>query len=170
MRQKLHDLWAVCIQEMRLMKRVVFDHPAGNKKYFRIRDEWNQVTVTAKDVSWLWVESVQELETTVGSFDVMLSFLQRLGFAYKSYQETKREEWTLGETHFMIDERPGLVPFIEIEWPDEHTVRLWVQQLGYKRDEVVFGAVDEVYHRVYGVSHEVINTKSSYRFDEKIVF
>lgn len=169
-KEKLLALGAVCVQERTFMKRVVFDHPAWGKKYFRVRDEWGQVTITAKDVSGTGINMVQELETTVGSFDTMVAILERWWFAYKSYQETRRELWEKDDLQFMLDERPGLAPFVEIEWPDEQTVRAWVQELWYSRDEVVFGAVDEVYHRVYGVSREVINAKSSYKFGEKIAF
>jgi adenylate cyclase class 2 len=152
------------------MKRVVFNHPWGGKKYLRIRDEWNKTTLTAKDASWTGIATVSELEITIDSFAEARRIIEWLWISQKSYQETYREIWKKEEIEFMIDEWPGLNPFVEIESIDEHMVRKWVSLLWRNWDEVIFGAVDEVYHRVYGVSHEVINNRASYRFDEPVIF
>lgn len=164
-REQLSQLWATCTLSEIRMNRVIFDHPAWWTRYLRIRDEWECITLTAKDIQWSGIEMVHELETTVWSFATMHQILEWLGMFAKSYQETKREIRTLGSVTVMIDQRPRLPPFAEIEWPDKQSVQHMVERLWYAWSDVVFGAVDELYHRVYGIPHSVINACPRIQFD-----
>lgn len=33
------------------MKRIVFNNPAKNKSYVRVRDEWDRITCTYKEIT-----------------------------------------------------------------------------------------------------------------------
>jgi adenylate cyclase class 2 len=61
------------------------------------------------------------------------------------YQENYREEWRLGDLAFDFDTWPGLPTFLEIEGPDEASVRQAAARLGLDYADARFGSVDTVY-------------------------
>ncbi|MEV8631459.1 hypothetical protein AB0395_07355 [Streptosporangium sp. NPDC051023] len=61
-----------------------------------------------------------------------------------------REEWSLDDVTFDIDTWPGLSTFVEIEGPDEATVRRAASLLGFDYSEARFGSVDEIYKSEMG--------------------
>lgn len=122
-----------CVQPRTLMKRVVFWHPDPDKSqaYVRVRDEGDKVTFSIKEVTngAESIDSVKELEVEVSDFDATKAMCVSLGLQQKAYQETYREVWKISNVSFMIDERPGLTPFVEIEAGDEAMVRYRTEQL-----------------------------------------
>jgi adenylate cyclase, class 2 len=104
------------------MQRVVFHHPQKIPgAYMRLRNEGaGKITCTYKQESKTGdILSMQELETMVGNLEEMRSIFLALGILEKAYQETYREIWKIGDVECMIDEWPGLSPFIEIEGPTQ---------------------------------------------------
>lgn len=71
------------------------------------------------------------------------------GLPHGSFQESKRETWELGRVEFMIDEWPWLEPYIEVEAGSEQEVRAMAKQLGFDRENAVFGDVMVVYRAQY---------------------
>ncbi len=58
------------------------------------------------------------------------------GLREKAYQETYRETWKmLDGTEIMLDEWPGIEPFIEIEGVSEDIVREWVEKFGLSYEQ-----------------------------------
>lgn len=164
----LQSLKAKRTQPKTLFKRLIFKHPTNpNNAYIRVRDEWSKITCTSKVVDRSkGIDSVQEVEFEVSDFDACVSLLMSIGLSQKAYQETYREIWYINMVQITIDERPWLKPFIEIEWPDQQSVEDVVGLLGYKRNQVVFWAVDEIYYQELGVPHQVINNTPSITFDQ----
>lgn len=69
----------------------------------------------------------EELETTVGDFDIAAAILERLGFRMQQVYEKYRETFRLGEVEVVLDELPfGL--FVELEG-DEAELRKAAQRL-----------------------------------------
>ena len=164
--EKIQNLWWVCVKPEILMKRVIYDN--WNKSYARIRDEWDKITCTYKEIlNWkLDINSVKELETEVWDFDVMKEIFNKMWLKQKSYQETKREVWEINwEVEFMIDTWPWLDPFIEIEWKSEEIVRKYVELLWFNYECWLFWAVDEVYLKELGIDKEVINNLPEITFE-----
>ena len=56
----------------------------------------------------------------------------------------------LGETAFDFDTWPGLPTFVEIEGPDEASVRQAAAALGLDYSQARFGSVDEIYKTELG--------------------
>src|SRR3989344_5617999 len=52
-------------------------------------------------------------------------------FGQKSYQETKREKWTMGNSEITIDTWPWIPTFLEIESPTEEEVKSIAKKLGF---------------------------------------
>jgi adenylate cyclase class 2 len=75
----------------------------------------------------------------------MADILRRVGLTEVRYQENYREEWRLGEVAFDFDTWPDLPTFLEIEGPDEASVRQAADLLGLDYSQARFGSVDEIY-------------------------
>ena len=145
---KLTSLGARCIHPRVLMKRVLFDHPTLKNAFIRIRDEGDRITMTGKHIiDEKKVDGMREIEFEVDDFNNAKAFINFLGMETRSYQETYREQWRLGDVEFSIDEWPGINPFIEIEGPNEETVRGVCAQLELNFSQAYFGAVDVIYEQ-----------------------
>lgn len=152
-RARLKGAGAHLEQPMRDMRRVLIEeeHHAAERSFIRIRDEGDRVTLTFKRRTLpdaeTTINSVHELETTVGNFDVAVKIFQEAGWDYITFQESRRETWRLGEAEVVIDEWPWIKPYIEIEGDSEQAVKLAAAQLGFAWEAAVFGSVDVIYHR-----------------------
>lgn len=75
-------------------------------------------------------KSREESETSVGDADTFARILTSLGFKQRLSFEKKRESWTLGECKIELDELPHLGCYVEVEGPDEATIRAAQKTLG----------------------------------------
>ena len=168
-RKKLKVLWAKCVKKETLMKRVIYD--LWKLKYARIRDEWDKITCTYKEI---WkdtnkIDCVKEIETTVWDFDKMKQIFEKIWAKQKSYQETKREIWKIeNECEFMIDTWPWLNPFLEIEAESEEIVKKYVEKLWFDFKDGVFWAVDEIASIELWLDKDYINSIEEITFEKPL--
>ena len=152
-RSKLTASGAVCTQPMRLMRRALIepDHviEAGRDAFLRIRDEGDKVTVTFKEFKSESLSGALEREIIVSDFDETIAIFAECGQHYRTFQESRRETWKLGETEIVLDEWPWLPPKIEIEALSEDDVMSTSETLGFEWKDAVFGSVDVVYKKQY---------------------
>ena len=150
-RAKLLESGAICEQPMRLMRRAIIDTPDLNTRsaYVRIRDEGHRVTLTYKQFDALSIDGAKEIEVEVDSFDGAVAIFEQVGLAPRSYQESKRETWQLGDVEVVIDEWPWLNPYIEIEGANEEALIVVAGQLGFDWGNAVFGDVMVAYRAQY---------------------
>jgi len=173
-REKIKSLWWICTKKNTLMKRVVFDNPVKNKSYVRVRDEWDKITCTYKEIienkDWnLDINSVKELETKIQDFDTMVWIFRNLWLSEKAYQESYREIWAINnEIEFMIDEWPWISPFIEIEWESEDLVKKYSDLLWFNYEEWIFWAVDEIYFKELWIERDVTNNIKIITFENPL--
>ena len=164
--RKLKNIWAKCVKKETLMKRTIYDN--WENSYARIRDEWDKITCTYKEI-WSWkldIHSVKELETEVWSFDIMKNIFDKMWLKQKAYQETKREIWEMNwEIEFMIDTWPWLNPFIEVEWGNEEVVKKYVKLLWFNYEDWLFWAVDEIYLKELWIEKDVLNSLTEITFE-----
>lgn len=167
--EKLKNLWAKCIKENTLMKRTIFANPLNPEKSFvRVRDEWDKITCTYKEISdWvLDIYSVKEVEVEVLDYNSMVNIFKHLWLRQKAEQETYRETWIIDDkVSFMIDVWPWLKPFIEIEWESEEVVKSYSEKLWFDYSRWLFWTVDEVYHEELWLSREYINNLEHITFE-----
>lgn len=159
-RHALNEAGAVCEHPMRLMKRALIEEPHHEKEhsFIRVRDEGNKITLTFKrrtDATASAIDSVKELEVEVSDFDKTVAIFSEAGWHYKTFQESKRETWTLDSTEVVIDEWPWLKPYIEIEGESEQAIRSVAQKLGLSWDVVIFGHIDALYEREYAFKNGI---------------
>jgi len=159
-RERLKKAGAVLVRPEFLQKRYAVDPlDITNKKrgWIRIRDEGDKITLTHKSVEGNGIDSVKEHTLIVNNFEDAKIFLEAIGCKTKSYQETKREIWNLGEVEICLDEWPFLEPFVEIEADSEDLVKKASKELGFDYKKASFGPVSVLYSMKYNIPQRVIN-------------
>ena len=169
-REKLRAVGATLVHPERLMKRKNFDFPdlrlsTMHNGWVRVRDEGDKVTVSYKQVSNRELAGTQEIEITANDYESACDFLEAIGLKEKTYQETKREKWALGECEVTIDTWPWIPPVLEVEGPSENDVREAVSRLGLAWSDAVHGDIAIAYRRHYDVDEQTIYRSGRFAFD-----
>jgi adenylate cyclase class 2 len=137
-----------------LMRRIVFTNTDIEARggWLRLRDQGDRTFLTYKQTTrdQSTIDSTLEAEVEIGDFQAAQTLLEAMGFTALRYQENYREEWHLDGVAFDLDTWPDLPPFLEIEGPDEHSVRRAAQTLGLDFSTATFGSVDELYLATLG--------------------
>lgn len=161
LRDKLKAAGAVLINPERLMSRRVFDFPDArlNDKsaWVRVRDEGDKVTMSYKQQFDRSLHGTKEATVQVDDFESASDFLYLLGLKSKSYQETKRESWKLGDVEVEIDTWPWIPSFVELEGASKSEVHEAAKKLGLDLYEALHGSVEPAYQAVYDVTEDEIN-------------
>lgn len=165
MRERLRAAGAVLVRPEFLQRRENFTMPEGSAVekigWTRVRDEGDRITMSIKTCTGYGIEDQREICLTVESFEQAREFLLMLGCRKKSYQETRRELWTLDGAEVTIDEWPFVNPFVEIEAESEAKVRQVSERLGFDYAEAIFGPVHVICQRQYPhLTPERINNKT----------
>lgn len=167
-RSRLRSLGAALVHPERLMRRVTFDSPDRslhtNGAWLRVRDEGNRITLSYKRHAGRGIQDVEDITVTVDDFKRTITLLERTGLIRKSFQETKREEWRLGDVEVTIDTWPWIDPFVEIEGSSKAAVRHAAERLGFEWSAARFGGVAPAYMDAYNVTEDFINRWPEYRF------
>jgi adenylate cyclase class 2 len=144
---KLTALGAIQAFARTLLTRKIFENDAlEGGAWVRLRDEATRSTLTLKQVTdSTTIDGTTEIETEVSDLHAMAEILRNVGLREVRYQENYREEWRLGEVAFDFDTWPDLPTFVEIEGPDEASVRQAAALLDLDYTEARFGSVDEIY-------------------------
>ncbi|TXS31413.1 CYTH domain-containing protein [Streptomyces sp. ms191] len=147
LQDKLTALGAARAFPRTLLTRKIFENDAlDGGAWLRLRDEGTRSTLTLKQVTdATTIDGTTEIETEVADLHAMADILRRLGLTEVRYQENYREEWRLGAVAFDFDTWPDLPTFVEIEGPDEASVRQAADLLDLDYTEARFGSVDEIY-------------------------
>lgn len=157
-RAKLIDINFELNAPEHLMCRKTFDLPSldGKKKWGRVRQEHNGITMSVKETRGSGIKDTYEIELIVNDFELACSFLETCGIKVKAFQESKRELWSRDGVAVTIDTWPGLNPFIEIEGCSESIVKNVSLELGFDFQNAVFGSIDRVYEVELGISSDDI--------------
>jgi adenylate cyclase class 2 len=161
-RKHLKAAGAVCDQPMRLMRRKTYDYQDNrlNNEYngwVRVRDEGDKITLSYKQLNDRTLHGTKEITLIVDDYKVADGFLLAIGLEQKSYQETKRESWHLGNVQIELDEWPWIKPTVEIEGPNESAVRETAEKIGFNFEEALFGSVEVAYQAEYDVTEDEID-------------
>lgn len=166
-RKRLKAAGAILVRPEYVQKRIPFWLPNkenAENSWLRVRDEGDRVTLSLKTINGENIENQKELCLEVNSFDDAVELLESIGCGRKSYQETKRELWTLDGVEVTIDEWPFLDPFVEVEGKDEESVKNASKKIGFDYGTALFCSVGNLYVQKYDIRPDKINTL------EKLVF
>lgn len=142
-----------------LMRRKTFDfsnNTSEHKKWGRVRQESDRVTMAIKEIRGAGINDTYETELVVNDFDTATIFFEACGILAKAFQENTREIWIRDGVEATIDTWPGLKPFVEIEGVNEDIVKKASSELGFSFEQAVFGSIDFVYEKELGVSAKTI--------------
>lgn len=110
LRTKLKEFEAKLVHEERLMRRKTFDYPdnrlAKMGGWVRVRDEGDRITLSYKQLNDRTLHGTKEITVEVNDFAKTCQLLEAIGLEVKSYQETKRATWALGNCEVTIDTWP----------------------------------------------------------------
>lgn len=145
-----------------LMRRKTFDDKNGDLRkiggWIRVRDEGDKITLSYKQLKDRTLHGTKEVTVVVDNFDATVTFLQSVGFVQKSYQETKREKWTLGEVEVTIDTWPWIPTFVELEGESEEKLKKVAAKLGLSWKKALHGSVENAYQDCYDVTEEEVDS------------
>ena len=168
-REKLHAVGAVLAYPERLMKRNNFDFSDLRLEkiggWVRVRDEGDKVTLSYKQVNHRGFTGTQEIEMAVDSYKSACDFLVALGLEKKSYQETRREKWALGNCEVTIDTWPWIPTTLEIEGPTEDEVKASATQLGLPWSNALHGDIAIAYARDFDIEEQAVYHHNNFSFD-----
>ena len=173
LRLKLKEIGAECVQPMRVMKRQGYDFTDGRLRkekngWVRVRDEADKITMSYKQLNNRELDGTHEVQLTIDNFEAAGEFLIALGLQRNVYQVTKRESWRLDGLEIELDEWPWAKPYIEMEGPDEASLKDLAAKLDLDWATVCHGSVEIVHQGEYDVSDEDIYSIPVISFDEPI--
>jgi len=160
-RGKLKSIGAVCVCPERLMVRRTYDYPDRRLDkiggWIRVRNEGNKTTLSYKQLNDRTLHGTKEVSVSVDDFNRTCSFLDVIGMESKSFQETKRESWKLGNAEIELDTWPWIPSFVEIEASDEIELKAVAEKLGLDYTNALHGSVELAYQDVYDVTEKEID-------------
>jgi adenylate cyclase class 2 len=159
-RQKLRQNGATLEKESHIQKHIVFNMPLERRikgSWMRVREEADRLTMSLKIIDGGSISDQKEFFFIAQSTEDACRFFQMMGAEEKAHQEKRREIWQMGECEVTIDEWPFLEPFMEVEGPDESSVRDAVERLGYDYGRGKVCAVGTLYSEKYGIPEDIIN-------------
>lgn len=135
-----------------MFTRLIFENDAvQGEQWLRLRDEGGKKTLTLKQVSDATnINGTTEVEIEVNDLDRTAELLGAIGLRQVRFQQNYREEWQLGDVVYDFDTWPELPTFIEIEGPEEESVRKAVADLGFDYEEARYGSIDLIYKSELG--------------------
>lgn len=170
MRDKLRASGATLLQPERLMTRKVFDYEdkglEHNGGWVRVRDEGDKITMSYKQLNDRTIHGTKEVTVIVDNFAKACSFLESIGLKAYSYQETKRESWSVGDVEIELDTWPWIPSFLEIEAPSENELKEIANMLGLDYTHAHHGSVETAYQAVYDVTDEEIDNWEEIKFSD----
>ncbi len=136
-----------------MMRRKTFDFPSSikQKKWGRVRQEADKVTMTIKEIRGSGINDIYEVELVVNDFDAAAAFFEACNIPERAFQENMREVWIRDDVKVTIDTWPGINPFVEIEAETEKAVQDVSRELGFDFEKAVFGSIDLVYEKELGI-------------------
>jgi len=170
-REKLKLIGAHLVIPERKMRRSLFDrrfHPEFKCDYIRVRDEGNSIRLSAKIHAQAEgkISDQKEVDVQVSDYDKTLEIFKAMGYLPELYQESLRETWEYKGAEIIIDTRPGLDPYSEIEAQSEEEVKNIAQKLGFAWDKKIITTVVEIYAEVYRLSiDETLKMLSNITFE-----
>ena len=147
--KKLKDLGAEYLWE-NMQKRYVYDfNPVNPNKWIRLRQKWEKVELTVKEITDDSITWTKEVETSVGDFETTNSILKELWYISKAYQENKRISYKLDWVEIEIDFWPLIPVYMEIEWQNEKEVEDIVRKLWYSMEDTTSINTTKVYDKYW---------------------
>lgn len=155
MTEKLRSLQAQDLGEDLFRETIIYDKdlawPYDEKKFVRVRENRDGVFVTFKQSQALTASGTVEVEFKANSAERVKTFMEHIGLVVFREQEKKRHTWKLGEVVVDIDTWPRVPTYVELEGPDEASLRDAAAKLGLDWSKAEFRLAGHLIEQVYGI-------------------
>jgi len=137
--KKLEEMGAEKVSDGE-MNVLIYDFPderlTGNGDLVRLRGyEGDSILAFKRKISKGSTKIMAEYEVKIDNYENMKDILKELGLKILRDYSKHRTSYKLGDVHFDIDTIPGIPTFMEIEAPDEETVKEFVVKLGFSLED-----------------------------------
>lgn len=161
LKKKLTSLKGKKVHAKKQMSRYIFALANGKPGFVRVRKEHNKITLTTKRYDCVGCNQFpSETEVTVSDFDTAYNILKAAGLQQKSYQETKRETWSLpikGVKEIVFDNIPGLPPYVELDCSNARVLNRLIKKLGLDSSDAKYGSYSNSFEELYGIDRKIMN-------------
>jgi len=172
-RDKLGSTMAICLQPERTERHQLYDIINSKSHvvtgYVELQVEVSRITLTYHPLEKKSSEQsgekqneagkpkdiTGELKMGVSDFDTACQLLAAMGMHARSFEETKREIWSLGNASVAIDTWPWLDPFVTITAPTDKDVEEAAAKLEIKPDQKYESNVAGMYKDAHGIDESV---------------
>ncbi len=138
-------------------KRYVYDtNPKHPSKWYRLRTNGIETTLTYKNVEKNTIDGTKELEIVVSDFDKTNEMMELLGYTHKGYQENKRIRYMLDGVEIDIDSWPLIPTYMEIEGKSVEEVERILGLLNIDSNKVTALNCEDIYKEVYNIDIDSI--------------
>ena len=132
----------------------------GVQRWIRLRTNGEQTTLAIKEIKSDTIDGTGELEITVSSFDETAAILNKLGFAPRGRQESKRKSYTLDDVEIDIDTWPIIPTYVEIEGKNEQQIKDVCVKLGLDYEKACTMGVKDIILKIYKIPKDKIDNVS----------
>ena len=138
-------------------KRYVYDtNPKHPSKWYRLRTNGEETTLTYKNIEKNSIDGTKELEIVVSDFEKTNEMMELLGYTHKGYQENKRIRYILDGVEIDIDSWPMIPTYMEIEGKNVEEVEKVLGLLEVPSDKVTALNCEDIYKEVYNIDLDAI--------------
>ena len=139
-----------------LLKEIIFydkdlDWQRKVKKFVRLRKTKGKVFMTFKHQEQDNAIGVKEIEFEVEDFNKAKDFLEAIGLVAFREQEKKRHTFTLDGVIIDIDTWPSVPTYVELEGPDEESLKTVARRLEFDWSGAVFELPRYIIEKRYGI-------------------
>ena len=162
LKRRLKDLKMLNAKQVhpkKLFQRYIFALPNNKQGYIRVRKEYNRTTLTTKRYDCLDCNKFpSESEVIVDDFNKTYNLLKASGLQQTSYQETKRELWSIKGAELMFDQVPGLPPYVELECKSPAALNTLIKKLQLDPIMAKYGSYSNLFEELYGIDRKIMNS------------
>lgn len=152
-RKRLTMIKAVIIEPMNLFELAIVSQKHAEKissnSWIKLRTNPKHTTLSYKEKVDNQPGGILRTDIVIDSFDAALELLEKLGMFLKSFQESRREMWRVGDVEVSLNEWPWLTPYMKIVASEESAVRDVCARLGFEWSQAIFGDTTLAYVAEY---------------------
>lgn len=137
-----------------LSEIIFYDHNLSwleEGRFVRLRKKDRTIKLTYKENKEQKIDSAFEIEFEVSDQKQAKLFLEKMGLVDYRQQEKKRHTFLLNDIVFDIDTWPTIPSYVEIEGPDEDSLKKIVELIGFDWEEAIFEDAKSIIEKYYNI-------------------
>jgi adenylate cyclase, class 2 len=152
--EKLYSIGAKDLGEVQLEEIIMYDSALtwiDENRFVRLRKSSNKITLSYKEHKAHTIDGTYELEFEISNLDQARLLCEKLGLKVHRYQNKLRHSFAYKNVVFDIDTWPQIPAYVEIEGPDEQSVKDAAGEAGLDWNNVRFENAGVILEGVYKI-------------------